>query len=89
MAADEEPAPVSKRAIVPTDLLLENVAAARLAVEAAETELARVINAIEVEPRVEKRVVSEAVSAALGTLRTARTKLEAATDILAAAIKEV
>jgi hypothetical protein len=69
----------------PIESLKENVAEASRAVEAAESELARVIDAIEVAPRVEKQLVSSAVSGALGTLRTARTKLDAATEILAKA----
>ena len=67
----------------PSDPIVENVAAARRAVEAAEAELDRVIGAIEAAPRVEKQLVSVAVAAALATLREALVKLEAAQSMLA------
>jgi hypothetical protein len=67
----------------PTDPIVENVAAARRAVEAAEAELDRVIGAIEAAPRVEKQLVSAAVAAALATLREALAKLESAQNMLA------
>jgi hypothetical protein len=65
--------------------LIDNVEAARQAVGLAESELDRVIDAIKVAPRVEKKVVSEAVAAALTTLRAAREKLDAASRLLEAA----
>jgi hypothetical protein len=83
MTSDKDQKATAQQAIDPSQQLLENVAAARRAVAAAEVELDRVIGAIEVSPRVEKQVVSEAVSAALLTLRKALANLEAAMDILA------
>jgi hypothetical protein len=82
MKSDAGKAPNAQQAGGPSDPLVENVAAARLAVEAAEAELDRVISAIESAPRVEKQVVSEAVATALATLRTAVANLEAVQNML-------
>ena len=72
----------AQQAIDQSEQILENVAAARRAVAAAEAELDRVMGAVVVAPRVEKQLVSEAVSGALTTLRKALANLEAAIDIL-------
>jgi len=83
MKSDAGKAPDAQRAGGPNDPIVENVAAARQAVEAAEVELDRVIGAIEGAPRVEKQLVSAAVAAALATLRTALVNLETAQNMLA------
>jgi hypothetical protein len=82
MKSDAGKAPNAQQAGGPSDRLVENVAAARLAVEAAEAELDRVVSAIESAPRVEKQLVSEAVAAALATLRTALANLETVQNML-------
>ena len=83
MKSDAGKAPDAQQAVGPKDPIVENVAAARRAVEAAEVELDRVIGAIESAPRVEKQLVSAAVAAALATLRKALVNLEAAQTMLA------
>jgi hypothetical protein len=72
----------------PSDPIVDSVAAARRAVEAAEAELDRMIGAIEAAPRVEKQLVSAAVAAALATLREALSNLEAAESMLASSLKK-
>jgi hypothetical protein len=83
MKSDAGKAPSAQPLGGPNDPIVEKVAAARQAVETAEDELDRVIGAIQGAPRVEKQLVSEAVSAALATLRTALANLEAAQSMLA------
>ena len=82
MKSDAGKAPNEQQAGGPPNPLVENVTAARRAVEAAEAELDRVIGAIESAPRVEKQLVSAAVAAALATLRTALANLETVQKIL-------
>ena len=82
MKSDADKAANVQQAGSPSDPIVEKVAAARRAVETAETELDRVIGAIEGAPRVEKQLVSEAVSTALATLRTALANLEAVQKLL-------
>ena len=83
MESDAGKAPNAEQAGGPSDPIVEKVAAARQAVETAETELDRVISAIEGAPRVEKQLVSEAVATALTTLRTALANLETVQNLLA------
>jgi hypothetical protein len=83
MKSDAGKTPNAQQAGGPSDPILENVAAARRAVETAEAELDRVLGAIEHAARVEKQLVSTAVAAALARLRMALANLEAAQKILA------
>ena len=71
---------------VPTKVLESSLATleeAKLAVEAAETELETVLAEIRVAPRAEKTAVSRAIESALDRLRTARAKVADAEETLA------
>jgi hypothetical protein len=83
MKSDSDKPSNARQAGGPNDVIVEKVAVARRAVEAAEAELDRVIGAIEAAPHVEKQLVSQAVANALTTLREAMANLEAAESILA------
>jgi hypothetical protein len=83
MKSDSGETSNAQQAVGPSDAIVEKVAVARRAVEAAEAELDRVIGAIEAAPNVEKQLVSQAVANALATLREAMANLEAAESILA------
>jgi hypothetical protein len=83
MKSDSRESSNAQPAGSPNDPIVENVAAARRAVEAAEAELDRVMGAIAAASRVEKQLVSAAVSAALATLREALANLATAENMLA------
>jgi hypothetical protein len=58
-------------------LLLEKIAASKNDIAEAELRMTKVIRAVDVAPRAEKRTVSEAVSEAIEKLTSARKDLEA------------